>query len=235
MNNQTIDRPEESQEGVVREPTPIGGYVEQRFASPHTVNQRQDEAMAQSALVDPESDHQNALRQQISQHASDGSFEEAMLTNRCSDIVLLANSVLSQREEAISRYGGRDYTKGSLVSRILNGFRNISEPKIPDPEARVLFREKESEVGGEVFGEQPQGQTVTFFCVDKNTWMFRRQFPVGEPAVVTFKIKPEDSPSYVISRQVGYADNVLRGEEFNRFEDAVKAYYRNVNEMYAKI
>lgn len=82
--------------------------------------------------------------------------------------------------------------------------------------------QRESELGGRVFGPLRAGEQRSFFCLDPQTWIWHEIWTAPEPGSQT--VRYEISPAGVskASRATNY--QMIAGRELENFYNAVKVY-----------
>ena len=88
-----------------------------------------------------------------------------------------------------------------------------------------LLMQKESEIGGQIFGQVAQGEQRSFFCLDKNTWIWYEAWvdqtthkPVNQTTRYEITSAGVAKSSQISSYQM------LEGRELENFYNAVKVY-----------
>lgn len=108
---------------------------------------------------------------------------------------------------------------------------SLTLPKKPrtlgKPTRRALIQ-MESEIGGTLFGEVPQGHRREFFNLDPTTWIWYEEWTdrAGKRRTTTTRYEVHDNG--VLKAQEGARYSFLEGEELTNFITATQLYYDRV-------
>lgn len=86
----------------------------------------------------------------------------------------------------------------------------------------------ESEIGGTLFGDVPQGHRREFFNLDPDTWIWYEEWTdrLGKPRTTTTRYEIHDNG--VLKAQEGARYNFIEGEELENFMLSTRLYYERV-------
>lgn len=84
-----------------------------------------------------------------------------------------------------------------------------------------------AKIGGEVFGQIPEGRRREFFCLDEHTWVWHEEWndQTGHHAVTT---RYDIRPSGILKSQGAHSYQRLTPQEEQNFRSAVELYYQRV-------
>ena len=92
-------------------------------------------------------------------------------------------------------------------------------------ETQQMLLQKESEIGARVFGLAKPEQQRSFFCLDRQTWMWYESWlDVATRQPVAQTMRYEVSPAGVAKSSQVVRYQVLEGRELENFYNAVKVY-----------
>ncbi len=99
---------------------------------------------------------------------------------------------------------------------------------------RQLIRH-EAKIGGQVFGEVPNGHRREFFCLDEHSWVWHEEWVDHSGNNLSMTTRYDVRPSGLIKVQNGQYRPVS-DEETKRFKIATERYFKRVyNEIYAGV
>jgi hypothetical protein len=87
---------------------------------------------------------------------------------------------------------------------------------------------RESAIGGQLFGYVPAKHRREFFCLDRNTWVWYEEWIDEHNKPHHMTTRYEITPHGVIKAQDGQAYSYLQGQEAVNFSNAVKQYHHRV-------
>lgn len=112
------------------------------------------------------------------------------------------------------------------------GSFSVTLPKKPrslgKPTRRELIQ-RESEIGGTLFGEVPLGHRREFFNLDPATWIWYEEWTDGAGKRRTTTTRYEIHDNGILKAQEGARYNFLEGEELDNFVTATQLYYDRVS------
>lgn len=110
-----------------------------------------------------------------------------------------------------------NFVKGSEQDRQATLYRNLIK--------------HEAKIGGQLFGEVPEGRRREFFCLDENTWVWHEEWQVnGQTNTMTTRYEIRSNGIYKV--QHGHYKPVSDAEA-RKLIAAAKTYYQRVmNEVY---
>ncbi|MFZ1360488.1 MAG: hypothetical protein WAS27_00420 [Candidatus Saccharimonadales bacterium] len=102
-----------------------------------------------------------------------------------------------------------------------------SQTQSTRPSVRQLIQ-KESEIGGMLFGELPQGRRREFFNLDRDTWIWHEEWKdqAGKHRSATTRYEIHDNG--ILKAQEGARYTFLEGEELENFMISTRLYYERV-------
>lgn len=86
----------------------------------------------------------------------------------------------------------------------------------------------ESEIGGKLFGQVPDGHQRQFFNLDPHTWIWYEEFRDETGAKRSITTRYEVQEKGILKAQDGAKYSYLEGEELRNFGLAVQMYYEQV-------
>ena len=113
----------------------------------------------------------------------------------------------------------------------MNFFSSLLAPKQTADDRRTEIYKSlihwEGKVGGQLFGELPNGGRREFFCLDKNTWVWHEEWTdnAGRHAVTT---RYDVRPGGIVKSQGNNNYQTLSPEELRNFVNAVNLYSQRV-------
>lgn len=143
----------------------------------------------------------------------------------------------SYREAATNRPANLNYTtkqKPGLLSRslrLLTGSENVRIPRIrlqSRPTHRELIQ-RESELGGHLFGDIAEGQHWQFFNLDPQTWFWHKEWMDEKNKAHSNTIRYEVHENGIMKVQDGAPYYFVEGHELNNFMAATRLYYERVS------
>ncbi len=108
---------------------------------------------------------------------------------------------------------------------------HLSLPTAPKEPRRLTTREliqRESEIGGTLFGEVPQGYRREFFNLDPTTWIWHEEWYDQKRQRQTTTTRYEVHENGVLKAQEGARYNFIEGQELENFMLATRMYYDKV-------
>lgn len=97
--------------------------------------------------------------------------------------------------------------------------------------SRVSKREliqRESEIGGQLFGPVPAGHHRQFFNLDQTTWIWYEEWNDDEGKTQSTTTRYEVHKNGVLKVQEGTQYYYIEGQELDNFVTATRAYYERV-------
>lgn len=114
---------------------------------------------------------------------------------------------------------------------LLTGSDDVRFPKFTFS-SRVSKREliqRESEIGGQLFGAVPLGHHRQFFNLDKTTWIWYEEWNDDEGKVQSTTTRYEVHKNGVLKVQEGTQYYYIEGQELDNFVTATRSYYERVS------
>lgn len=87
----------------------------------------------------------------------------------------------------------------------------------------------EAELGSKIFGPVPKGHRREFFCLDAHTWIWYEEWKDEQGNLRSTTTRYEISRRGVLKVQDGGHYQQLKGQEADRFVQAVSKYYQLVS------
>lgn len=115
--------------------------------------------------------------------------------------------------------------------KLLTGSDEVKMPKRPmflRPTMRSLVQ-RESELGGSLFGPIPQGHHRQFFNLDANTWVWYEDWMDEKGHLQSTTTRYEVHPNGILKVQDRTPYYYIEGQELNNFVVAVQRYYERVS------
>lgn len=103
--------------------------------------------------------------------------------------------------------------------------------RAPQEPRRLTTREliqKESEIGGTLFGEVPTGHRREFFNLDPTTWIWHEEWYDQKRQRQSTTTRYEIHDNGILKAQEGARYNFIEGEELENFLLATRMYYEKV-------
>lgn len=91
--------------------------------------------------------------------------------------------------------------------------------------------ERESVIGGGLFGAIPEGHSRDFFCLDERTWVWHETWRDENNKQQILTTRYETQPGGVLKVQDGRVYKYIEGEELANFAVSVRLYYEQVMEQ----
>lgn len=112
---------------------------------------------------------------------------------------------------------------------------NIASGTTTQPADKVKMYERmliqrESEIGGKLFGPTPINGRREFFCLDEHTWIWHEEWMDKDKIRRSRTTRYEIRPTGIVKAQDGKGYQLLSDHETKRFSDAVDAYLNRVQE-----
>lgn len=96
------------------------------------------------------------------------------------------------------------------------------------PTLRQLIQ-RESEIGGKLFGPVPKGHHRQFFNLDENTWVWYEEWKDGKGKQQSTTTRYEIHESGILKIQDKTPYYFLDGSELKNFMTAIRLYYEQVS------
>lgn len=97
---------------------------------------------------------------------------------------------------------------------------------------RNLLRH-EARIGGELFGQIPQGHRREFFCLDRHTWVWHEEWVDAKGQRQTKMTRYDIRPNGIVKSQDGVY-RVVETDEARNLYRAIKLYVKKVrSELYS--
>lgn len=106
----------------------------------------------------------------------------------------------------------------------------LKMPKVL-PAKKLTEREliqRESEIGGQLFGPVASGCQRKFFNLDAKTWIWYEEYKDASGALKSITTRYEVQDSGILKAQEGARYSYLEGDELRNFGQAVQLYYQKV-------
>lgn len=113
---------------------------------------------------------------------------------------------------------------------LLAGSDDIQFPRFSFS-SRISRREliqRESEIGGQLFGSVPAGHHRQFFNLDPTTWIWYEEWNDDEGKAQSTTTRYEVHKNGVLKVQEGTQYYYIEGQELDNFVTATRAYYERV-------
>lgn len=116
--------------------------------------------------------------------------------------------------------------------------RNIAKLLTGSDEGFTLFRSKptrrqliqrESELGGQLFGAIPEGHHRQFFNLDKNTWIWYEEWTDKDGKQHSTTTRYEIHANGILKVQDNAPYYFIEGQEFLNLTAAIRTYYERVS------
>lgn len=102
------------------------------------------------------------------------------------------------------------------------------------PSRRQVIQ-KESEIGGQLFGPVPEGHHRQFFNLDRRTWIWYEEWPDGKGGVTRTTTRYEVHENGILKVQEGAPYHFIDGQELMNLVTAMRVYYERVmREVYRR-
>lgn len=95
--------------------------------------------------------------------------------------------------------------------------------------------QRESEVGGQLFGPVPKGHRREFFNLDPKTWIWHEEWTdhAGKRRMATTRYEIHENG--ILKAQEGARYNFIEGQEFDNFILSTRLYYERISrEIYSR-
>lgn len=114
--------------------------------------------------------------------------------------------------------------------KLLTGSDDTRFPKFTfssRPTRRELIQ-RESEIGGQLFGQVPDGHHRQFFNLDRKTWVWYEEWKGSDDKVHNTTTRYEIHTNGVLKVQEGVQYYYIEGQELDNFVAATRSYYERV-------
>lgn len=114
--------------------------------------------------------------------------------------------------------------------QLLTGSDDIRFPtfKLSSKISRRELIQRESEIGGHLFGHIPDGHHRQFFNLDRTTWVWYEEWKDEKGKMESTTTRYEVHPNGVLKVQEGTQYYYIEGQELNNFVNATRMYYDRV-------
>lgn len=114
--------------------------------------------------------------------------------------------------------------------QLLTGSDDVRFPgfKLSSKVSRRELIQRESEIGGHLFGQIPNGHHRQFFNLDRTTWVWYEEWKDEKGKQQSTTTRYEVHPNGVLKVQEGVQYYYIEGQELNNFVAATKMYYDRV-------
>lgn len=140
--------------------------------------------------------------------------------------ISLGATIKTLREDFAS-LDNKDKTSGGLLS--LFKAKNYSEIVEPGSLSEKSLMRREAVVGGQLFGDVPQGHQRQFVCLDKHSWVWHEQWidprSKREESMTT---RYEIRPTGILKAQSEQPYHFVETEEQHNLLEAIKVYHSQV-------
>lgn len=96
------------------------------------------------------------------------------------------------------------------------------------PTRRELIQ-RESELGGQLFGAVPEGHHRQFFNLDTSTWIWYEEWKDEQGKQQSKTTRYEIHPNGILKVQDGAPYYFIEGQEFINLTTAIRTYYERVS------
>lgn len=96
------------------------------------------------------------------------------------------------------------------------------------PTRRELIQ-RESEIGGQLFGAVPEGHRRQFFNLDQSTWIWYEEWTDEKGELKSMTTRYEVHPDGVLKVQDNAPYYYIEGQELVNLTMAIRAYYERVS------
>lgn len=113
----------------------------------------------------------------------------------------------------------------------MNIFDSLSKIFQPQPKRPPTLREliqRESEIGGQLFGDVPKGHRREFFNLDRDTWVWHEEWKDRHGVERSMTTRYEVRPNGVLKVQDGTMYQYVSDEEARHLYEAAKLYHQYV-------
>ena len=114
--------------------------------------------------------------------------------------------------------------------KLLTGSDDIRFPsiKFTSKVSRRELIQRESEIGGKLFGPVPAGHHRQFFNLDKNTWVWYEEWTDEKGKLQSTTTRYEIHKNGVLKVQEGSQYYYIEGQELQNLLSATRMYYERV-------
>lgn len=107
-------------------------------------------------------------------------------------------------------------------------FRMPKKARRPRRLTKRELIQRESEIGGQLFGDVPKGHRREFFNLDPKTWIWYEEWndQSGKRRTTTTRYEVHDNG--ILKAQEGARYNFIEGEELENFMLSTRLYYERV-------
>jgi len=88
--------------------------------------------------------------------------------------------------------------------------------------------QRESEIGGHLFGPIPDGHHRQFFNLDKTTWVWYEEWQTADGTAESLTTRYEVHPNGILKVQEGAPYYYIEGQELQNLLTATRMYYERV-------
>lgn len=114
------------------------------------------------------------------------------------------------------------------------GVRSFAELFQAQPTRQELI-DRESQIGGKLFGPAPQGVHRQFFNLDEKTWVWYEEQTDAAGVVTSTTTRYEVHPNGIMKIQEGAPYYYIEGQELMNLTRAIQTYYDHVTrEIYRR-
>ncbi|HSX27386.1 MAG TPA: hypothetical protein VLG25_01245 [Patescibacteria group bacterium] len=119
-----------------------------------------------------------------------------------------------------------------MIKKLLDGMAAQRREQRRAELMRKLIRH-EAKIGGELFGEVPEGNRREFFCLDEHTWVWHEEWVdksgQRQNQITRYDVRPDT----ILKSQNGHIKEVTK-EEADRLVEASKLYQQRIRaELYS--
>lgn len=117
---------------------------------------------------------------------------------------------------------------GKQAARMVDDWRPRTPHAAMVEQRAKQYISQEAAIGAQVLGPIPAGHTREFFCLDRNTWIWRENWRDENGTPQQFIVNYEVDPSGILKRVNGGQYSRVEGAELARFDQAIRLYYTEV-------
>lgn len=172
---------------------------------------------------------QDEIRQELesiyAKEALKGAAVEAVFGNdlNVEKILAAGQSIQNKRAEFLRQNSYRRKFGSVIGSNLFKA--DFERSRTADQD----LKERESIIGGSIFGETASGQSRRFYCEDSNRWVYEESRDNGEAVKLTYEVR--DEGVLKMSDKPGDVNSFVVDKELDNFRLATESYYQLTSKM----